>query len=81
MTMDVLRGFGILLLCQSAGELLARGFGLPLPGPVIGMLILLLALNLKAAREPVAASANALLDHLLLFPGLGCAVQRPPDPH
>ncbi len=53
--MDVLRGFGILLLCQSAGELLARGLGLPLPGPVIGMLILLLALNLPAVREPVSA--------------------------
>ena len=33
--MDVLRGFAWLLLCQSAGELVARGAGLALPGPVI----------------------------------------------
>ncbi len=73
--MDVLRGFGILLLCQSAGELLARGLGLPLPGPVIGMLILLLALNLPAVREPVSAAATALLGHLsLLFVPVGVGV-------
>jgi holin-like protein len=75
MSMEVLRGFGILLLCQSAGELMTRGLDLPLPGPVIGMLILLLTLNLKAAREPVAASANALLGHLsLLFVPVGVGV-------
>jgi len=73
--MDVLRGFGILLLCQSTGELMARGFGLPLPGPVIGMLILLLALNLSVVRKPVSAVATALLGHLsLLFVPVGVGV-------
>jgi putative effector of murein hydrolase LrgA (UPF0299 family) len=30
--MDALRGFAGLLLCQSAGELIARGASLGLPG-------------------------------------------------
>jgi holin-like protein len=73
--MDVLRGFGILLLCQCAGELLARGLGLRLPGPVVGMLLLLLALNGPLLRRPVAAAADALLAHLsLLFVPVGVGV-------
>jgi holin-like protein len=73
--MDALRGFAILLLCQSAGELIARGTSLGLPGPVLGMLMLLLALNLQAVRTPVAAAADALLAHLsLLFVPVGVGV-------
>ena len=73
--MTLLQGFAWLLLCQSAGELLARGLGLGLPGPVLGMLILLLALNLEAVRGPVAAAADALLSHLsLLFVPVGVGV-------
>ena len=70
-----LRGFAWLLLLQSAGELLARGFSLPFPGPVIGMLLLLLALRVPAVREPVAACASFLLSHLsLLFVPVGVGV-------
>ena len=73
--MDALRGFGWLLLCQSAGELLARGMGVKLPGPVIGMVLLLVALNIRWVREPVGAAANALLAHLsLLFVPVGVGV-------
>jgi holin-like protein len=73
--MDALRGFGWLLLCQSAGELVARGLGARLPGPVIGMLLLLGALNVRVVREPVEAAANALLAHLsLLFVPVGVGV-------
>ena len=73
--MDILRGFAWLLLCQSAGELLAKGLGLALPGPVIGMLLLLLALNAPFVRVPVAAAADALLAHLsLLFVPVGVGV-------
>ena len=73
--MDALRGFAILLLCQSGGELIARGTALPLPGPVLGMLILLLALNLPTLRRPVGAAADALLGHLsLLFVPVGVGV-------
>jgi len=73
--MDTLRGFACLLLCQSAGELLARGASLGLPGPVLGMLILLLLLRVEAVRQPVAAAADALLSHLsLLFVPVGVGV-------
>ncbi len=73
--MTGLRGFAWLLLLQSAGELLARGFSLPFPGPVIGMLLLLLALRVPAVRAPVAACASFLLSHLsLLFVPVGVGV-------
>ena len=73
--MDVLRGFGVLLLCQTVGELLARGFGLTLPGPVLGMLLLLGVLNVPALRGCVSAAAGALLGHLsLLFVPVGVGV-------
>ena len=73
--MNALRGFGWLLLCQSAGELVARGMGVKLPGPVIGMLLMLVALNLRWVREPVEAAADALLAHLsLLFVPVGVGV-------
>jgi putative effector of murein hydrolase LrgA (UPF0299 family) len=45
----MIRGILILLLCQLAGESLARGFNLPAPGPVIGMA--LLAIGLVAWRR------------------------------
>lgn len=73
--MNGLRGLAWLLALQSAGELLARGLSLPFPGPVIGMLLLLLALRLPAVREPVAVCANFLLSHLsLLFVPVGVGV-------
>jgi putative effector of murein hydrolase LrgA (UPF0299 family) len=73
--MNGLRGLAWLLALQSLGELLARGLSLPFPGPVIGMLLLLLALRLPAVREPVAVCANFLLSHLsLLFVPVGVGV-------
>ncbi|MDO8250004.1 MAG: CidA/LrgA family protein [Rhodoferax sp.] len=73
--MNGLRGLAWLLALQSLGELLARGLSLPFPGPVIGMLLLLLALRVPAVREPVAACANFLLSHLsLLFVPVGVGV-------
>lgn len=73
--MNGLRGLAWLLAMQSLGELLSRGLGLPFPGPVIGMLLLLLALRLPVVREPVAACANFLLSHLsLLFVPVGVGV-------
>ena len=60
---------------QSAGELLSRGLSLPFPGPVVGMMLLLLALRWPLVREPVAACANFLLAHLsLLFVPVGVGV-------
>ena len=73
--MSGLRGLAWLLAMQSLGELLSRGLKLPFPGPVIGMLLLLLALRLPVVREPVAACANFLLSHLsLLFVPVGVGV-------
>lgn len=73
--MTGLRGLTWLLALQSLGELLARGLTLPFPGPVIGMMLLLLALRWKVVREPVAVCANFLLSHLsLLFVPVGVGV-------
>jgi len=73
--MQALQGLAWLLVMQSAGEVLSRGLGLPFPGPVVGMLLLLLALRWAAVREPVSACASFLLSHLsLLFVPVGVGV-------
>lgn len=62
----------ILLLFQLAGEVLAQVLSLPVPGPVIGMALLLLALVLRGAAPPeVQRTANSILGHLsiLFIPG------------
>lgn len=73
--MNALRGFAWLLVLQSAGELLSHGLRLPFPGPVVGLVLLLAALNFEAVRAPVAACADFLLAHLsLLFVPVGVGV-------
>ncbi len=73
--MEALRGFAILLVCQSAGEAISRVAGIGLPGPVLGLLLLLAALNVPVLRTPVAAASDALLQHLsLLFVPVGVGV-------
>lgn len=73
--MNALRGLTWLLVLQSLGEALARGLRLPLPGPVIGMVLLLLALGWAPVRDSVAAVADFLLGHLsLLFVPVGVGV-------
>jgi len=73
--MNGLRGLGWLLVLQSMGELLSRGLSLPLPGPVVGMMLLLVALRWTVIREPVSACADYLLSHLsLLFVPVGVGV-------
>jgi len=78
-----LHGLALLLLCQSAGEvvarLLARYAGLPLPGPVLGMLTLVAVLAWQQRRPVVAqavgSAADGLLGHLsLLFVPVGVGV-------
>lgn len=68
--------FVILLLFQLAGEVIAHGFGMPVPGPVIGMLLLLIYLLLnRDAVEKLAPTANGLLRHLsILFVPAGVGV-------
>jgi holin-like protein len=73
--MAALQGLAYLLLLQSAGELLSRGLGLPFPGPVVGMALLLPALYWVRVREPVVVCAEFLLSHLsLLFVPVGVGV-------
>jgi holin-like protein len=73
--MDALTGLAALLLAQSLGEALTRLFHLGLPGPVLGLLIMGLALNVPAVRRPVSAAADLLLAHLsLLFVPVGVGV-------
>jgi holin-like protein len=50
----VIASLSLILLCQLAGEILVRGLKLPMPGPVIG-LVLLLALLLARDRFAVLA--------------------------
>ncbi len=74
-----------LLLCQLAGELLARGLHLPVPGPVIGMVLLFVGLLFRHGHEgeaPPALSAvgDTLLANLgLLFvpAGVGVVIYGP----
>ena len=75
--MTALRGLAWLLVLQSLGEVLARGLALPFPGPVVGMVLLLLALRWRVVREPVALCADFLLSHLsLLFVPVGVGVEK-----
>ncbi|MGR4870654.1 CidA/LrgA family protein [Variovorax sp. LARHSF232] len=73
--MQGLRGLAWLLVFQSIGEVLSRAFSLPLPGPVLGLILLLIALRWPLVREPVGECANFLLAHLsLLFIPVGVGV-------
>jgi holin-like protein len=70
-----IRGLAWLLALQAVGELLSRALALPFPGPVIGMLLLLVALRFEVVREPVSVCADFLLSHLsLLFVPVGVGV-------
>lgn len=64
----MIRAFALILLCQLAGETAARGLGLPVPGPVVGMglLIALFALSARIQAEVVPV-AEGMLRHLSLF--------------
>ena len=72
---------GLILLAQLMGEVVARGIGLPVPGPVIGMALMLAFLILRD-RTPrlsvrvlpgplvdgsLEGTAKALLAHLSLM--------------
>jgi holin-like protein len=73
--MTALRGLALLLLCQSAGEAASRLLHLPLPGPVLGMLLLIALLGWQRLQAPVAAAADGVLMHLsLLFVPVGVGV-------
>lgn len=73
--MKPLQGLAFLLLMQSAGEALSHFLQWPVPGPVVGMVLLLLALRWSPLHQAVAAAAGFLLSHLsLLFIPVGVGV-------
>jgi putative effector of murein hydrolase LrgA (UPF0299 family) len=65
--MQGLAGFAWLLGLQTIGELLARGLSLPVPGPVIGMVLLVTVLAWQPARASIGVAADLLLSHLSLL--------------
>lgn len=71
----MLAGFLTLLGFQLLGEVLQRGLGLPLPGPVLGMLLLLAFLCLRrdvpADLETGSQRLIELLPLLLMVPAAG----------
>ncbi|HMY08815.1 MAG: CidA/LrgA family protein [Nocardioidaceae bacterium] len=71
-------GLVAILLCQLAGEFVVRLLGLPMPGPVLGMVIMLVLLLLRGDRSQqgrVATAAEPLLKHLqLLFVPAGVGI-------
>ena len=86
----MIASLSLILLCQLAGEVFVRGLALPMPGPVVG-LVLLLALLLARdrfrllARGPlqqdgVENASRGLLAHLsLLFVPAGVGVVQKLD--
>lgn len=65
-----------LLLCQLIGEVIVRGAGLPLPGPVLGMALMFLLLVVRGGpNHDLKNTAGTLLQHLsLLFVPAGAGV-------
>ena len=65
-----------LLIFQLAGEVIARGLALPIPGPVLGMLFLFVALLLRGGPPPeLQTTSQNLLQHLsLLFVPAGAGI-------
>jgi putative effector of murein hydrolase LrgA (UPF0299 family) len=86
----MIASLSLILLCQLAGEVIVRGFALPMPGPVVG-LVLLLGLLLARdrftglARGPLrqggveTVSKNMLAHLSLLFVPAGVGVVQKLD--
>lgn len=82
----MLFGLFVLLLSQLGGEIIVRGLGLPIPGPVVGIVLLLIGLAVHARltnprnedRETaVGRSADGLLRNLgLVFVPAGVGISQ-----
>jgi len=66
----------IFLVFQFVGELIARGLTLPIPGPVVGLVLLFVCLALRPSLStPLTQTAEALHSHMsLLFVPAGVGV-------
>lgn len=81
----MIASLGLILLCQLLGEIVVRGVGAPIPGPVVGLIALLVLLQGRdriglLRRGPlgdggVERAAGGMLAHLsLLFVPAGVGV-------
>jgi holin-like protein len=86
----MIASLSLILLCQLAGEVIVRGLVLPMPGPVIGLLFLLLLLLARdryavLRRGPLqgdgveSASRGLLANLSLLFVPAGVGVVQKLD--
>jgi holin-like protein len=86
----MIASLSLILLCQLIGEVVVRGLNLPMPGPVLGLVFLLLLLLARdrfvvLARGPlqgdgVEGASRGLLAHLsLLFIPAGVGVVQKLD--
>jgi putative effector of murein hydrolase LrgA (UPF0299 family) len=86
----MIASLSLILLCQLAGEVITRGLGLPLPGPVLGLLFLLVLLLARdrfagLARGPLQqegvekASRGLLANLSLMFVPAGVGVVQKLD--
>lgn len=66
----------ILLACQLVGEIVTRALGLPVPGPVLGMVLLLVLLvSVPRMKDLIAPTTQTILGNLsLLFVPAGVGV-------
>ena len=66
--MNFLNGITLLLVYQLVGEVTVRLLSLPIPGPVLGMVMLFLTLMVRGyTPEPLENASSALLSHLSLL--------------
>lgn len=72
----MLTGLTFLLLFQLAGEVLVQALALPLPGPVLGLILLFLALLIRGkAPAPLREASSGILQHFsILFVPAGVGV-------
>jgi putative effector of murein hydrolase LrgA (UPF0299 family) len=73
----MITGFIVLLVCQLIGDFTVHALDVPIPGPVVGMVLLLLGLRLRRPGRDsgVVRAADGLLRHLqLLFIPAGVGI-------
>ncbi len=77
----MLSAIALILAFQVAGEIISRATGIPVPGPVIGMILMLLAFFVKDDLiDRIRPTGGVLLTNLsLLFVPAGVGVMRYTD--
>lgn len=64
----MIESFTLLLLCQLAGETLARALAVPIPGPVIGMALLVTVIAVRGdIPQSLGRAADGILRNLSLM--------------